>query len=192
MAKISWKFVPASVACVTGRWKGGKSKGAREDSARSEGEQPARALLCSWFFFFFFSPNDRKNPDWSYLTDYWIHPSHWSATHYLREWRSSRTHIQQGGLIKGSFRTISRRNTTIFVGRKCLKQSKRKRLNKFLGKGYFSRFTYRLWKESHFSASCFAREKSQKICIIYLSLFRIINDQIVDVEATNLTACNLA
>ena len=93
--------------------------------------------------------------------------------------------------MKGSFRTISRRNATIFVGRKCLKQNKRRRLNNFLGKVYFSRFTYRLWKESHFSASCVARELSRKICIICLSLFGV-NDQIMDVEAMNLTACNLA
>ena len=65
-------------------------------------------------------------------------------------------------------------------------------MNNFFGKVYFSRFTYRLWKESHFSASCVAREKSRKICIICLSLFRIINDEIMEDEAMNLTACNLA
>ena len=32
-------------------------------------------------------------------------------------------------------------------------------------KGSFSRFTYRLWKESNFSASCVAREKSREFCI---------------------------
>ena len=48
---------------------------------------------------------------------------------------------------------------------------------------YFSRFTYMLWKESHFSASCVAPEKSWKLCIIYLNLSGIINDQIMEVEA---------
>ena len=57
---------------------------------------------------------------------------------------------------------------------------------------YFSRFTNRLWKESHFSVSCVAPEKSWKLCIICLSLNRIINDQIMEVEAINLTARNLA
>ena len=48
---------------------------------------------------------------------------------------------------------------------------------------YFSRFTYRLCLESHFSVSCGAPEKSWKLCIIYLNLSGIINDQIMEVEA---------
>ena len=39
-------------------------------------------------------------------------------------------------------------------------------------KGSFSRFTCRLWKESQFSASCVAREKSWKLCIICYLSFR--------------------
>ena len=64
-------------------------------------------------------------------------------------------------------------------------------MNNFLEIRYFRRFTYRLWKESHFSASCVAPEKSWKLCIICLSLSRIINDQIMEAEAMNLTARNL-
>ena len=59
-------------------------------------------------------------------------------------------------------------------------------------KEHFSRFTYRLWKGFHFSASCVVREKSWKLGMVCLSLFRIINDQIMEVEANNFTACNLA
>ena len=44
---------------------------------------------------------------------------------------------------------------------------------------------------SHFS-SYVTREKSWKLCIVCLSHFRIINDQIMEVEANNFTACNLA
>ena len=65
-------------------------------------------------------------------------------------------------------------------------------MNNFLEIRYFRRFTYRLWKESHFSASCVAPEKSWKLCIICLSLSGIITDQIMEPEAMNLTACNLA
>ena len=44
------------------------------------------------------------------------------------------------------------------------------------------------------SASYVAREKSWKLCIIchIICLFRIINDQIIEVEVYNFTACNLA
>ena len=45
---------------------------------------------------------------------------------------------------------------------------------------------------SFFLASYVAREQSWKLCIVCLSLFRIINDQIMEVEANNFTACNLA
>ena len=54
-------------------------------------------------------------------------------------------------------------------------------MNNFLKIRYFSRFTYKLWKESHFTASRVAAEKSWKLCIACLSLTRIINDQIMKV-----------
>ena len=66
-------------------------------------------------------------------------------------------------------------------------------MNNFLKKIiYFSGVPYRLCLESHFSVSCVAPEKSWKLCIICLSLSRIINDQIMEVEAMNLTARKLA
>ena len=42
-----------------------------------------------------------------------------------------------------------------------------------------------------FLASYVAPEKSWKLCIVCLSLFRIINNQIMKIEANNFTACNL-
>ena len=59
------------------------------------------------------------------------------------------------------------------------------------GKTKENSFTYKLWKESHFSASYVAPEKSWKLCIVCLSLFGIINNQIMKIEAKNFTACNL-
>ena len=65
-------------------------------------------------------------------------------------------------------------------------------MNNFLKKIiYFSGVPYRLCLESHFFFFFVAPEKSWKLCIICLSLSRIINDQIMEVEAKTLTACNL-
>ena len=72
----------------------------------------------------------------------------------------------------------------------------KKAIEPFLKTESFSRFTYRLWKENHFSASCVAPEKKNTGSYAsYISLtppFRIIDDQIMEVEARNLTACNFA
>ena len=60
------------------------------------------------------------------------------------------------------------------------------RLNNFLKIRYFSRFTYKLWKESHFyNFLCCCRKELEIICITCLSLTRIINDQIMKVGATD-------
>ena len=64
-----------------------------------------------------------------------------------------------------------------------IKEEQKKAVEQFFEIRYFSRFTYMLWKESHFSASCVAPEKSWKLCIVYLNLSGIINDQIMEVEA---------
>ena len=68
-------------------------------------------FLC--FFFFFGPPDERKNPDWSYLMNYLIHlyrvsredwvpstnsdPSDWSATCHSKPQWPSHIYIQQGG-----------------------------------------------------------------------------------------------
>ena len=88
------------------------SAGRRSAGGRRNGLQGRYCFLC-----FFRPPDERKNPDWSDLMNYLIHPSDWSATCHSKPQRSSHVYIQQGGQIKRSFRTNSRGNTTIF-GRK--------------------------------------------------------------------------
>ena len=44
------------------------------------------------FLCFFRPPDERKNPDWSDLMDYLIHPSEWSATCHLKPLRSPHGH----------------------------------------------------------------------------------------------------
>ena len=49
------------------------------------------------FLNFFRPPDKRKNPDWSDLINYLIHPSDWLATCHLKPLRSSHIlYIQQG------------------------------------------------------------------------------------------------
>ena len=61
---------------MAGRRKGGESKWVRGREAR-EGEGTACKDVI--VFFVFFRPSDeRKNPDWSDLMNYLIHPSDWS------------------------------------------------------------------------------------------------------------------
>ena len=63
----------AHIACMAGVRKGGKSKWAQE----GEGMACQDAIVL---FVFFRPPDERKNPDWSDLMNYLIHPSDWSAT----------------------------------------------------------------------------------------------------------------
>ena len=69
---------------------------AREGEAR-EGEKMACKDAIVFFVFFFRPPDERKNPDWSDLMNYLIHPSDWSATCHSKPQRSSHIYIQQGG-----------------------------------------------------------------------------------------------
>ena len=96
---------------MAGRREGGSQNERGKEKRGREKERPARTLLFSLFFR---PPEERKNPDWSDLMKYLIHPSDWSATCHSKPQRSSHIYIQQ---IKRSFRTNSRGNATIF-GRK--------------------------------------------------------------------------
>ena len=58
-------------------------------------------LLC-----FFRPPDERKNPYWSDLMNYLIHPSDWSATCHSKPQRSSHIYIQQGGKSRDRFELI--------------------------------------------------------------------------------------
>ena len=54
-------------------------------------------LQGRYCFHCFFRPSEeRKKPDWSYLINYLIHPSDWSATCHSKPQRSSHIYIQQG------------------------------------------------------------------------------------------------
>ena len=77
-------------------------KRGREKRGRKR-ERPARKLLCSLFFR---PPDERKNPDWSDLMNYLIHPSDWSATCHSKPQRSSHIYIQQGGKSRDRFELI--------------------------------------------------------------------------------------
>ena len=69
------------------------SAGGRRVGGRRKGLQGRYCYLC-----FFRPPDERKNPDWSDLMNYLIHPSDWSATYHSKPQRSSHhIYIQQGG-----------------------------------------------------------------------------------------------
>ena len=63
------------------------SAGRRSAGGRRNGRY---CFLC-----FFRPPDERKNPDWSVLMNYLIHPSDWLATCHSKPQRSSHIHIQQ-------------------------------------------------------------------------------------------------
>ena len=68
------------------------SAGRRSAGGRRNGLQGRYCYLC-----FFRPPDERKNPDWSDLMNYLIHPADWSATCHSKPQRSSHIYNQQGG-----------------------------------------------------------------------------------------------
>ena len=84
------KIIYLSVGSLRGRpQKGRKVK--MSAGGRRNGLQGRYCFLC------FFRPSDeRKNPDWSDLMNYLIHPSDWSATCHSKPQRSSHIYIRHG------------------------------------------------------------------------------------------------
>ena len=64
---------------------------AREGEAREGEKMTCKDAIV--FFIFFRPPDERKNPDWSDLMNYLIHPSDWSATCHSKPQRSSHIHL---------------------------------------------------------------------------------------------------
>ena len=60
--------------------------------------------------YFFRPPDERKNPDWSDLISYLIHPSDWSATCHSKPQMSSHIYIKKKKLITNVF------STTVLIG----------------------------------------------------------------------------
>ena len=65
-----------------------------------------------------------------------------------------------------------------------IKEEQKKAIEQFSGKKYILAVLPTGYGESLiFHASCVAPEKSWKLCIAWISLFRIINDKIMEVKA---------